>query len=118
HAAIDEGDRAPGLHREPRAEGEARAEHHRVQKVALQADVLRHRAVVERAGKWRDEVDLSGRAALEEAAARHLDHDLELGRGHGGIVAAAQKYCRKIPLTPFLTLTPVAWPRSGGRRLA
>src|SRR5262249_22219248 len=41
---------------------------------------LRHRAVIERARHWRDEINLSRRSTLEKAAAWNLHHHVELYR--------------------------------------
>ena len=80
HAAIGQRHGAPGLDADPAPERKARPQYHRIQQVALEAHILRDRAVVERAGQGRDEVDVPGGSALQKAAARDLDQDLDLGR--------------------------------------
>src|SRR4029079_19347792 len=54
-----------------------------VQKISLESQKRRHRAVVERAWQRRDEVDAAARATLDETPARHFDHDLERGPERG-----------------------------------
>jgi len=63
-----------------RAERQSRSEHDGVEQVAFETQKIGHCAVVEGTGQGRHEIDVPGRSALQEAAARHLDHDLELGR--------------------------------------
>jgi arginine utilization protein RocB len=76
HAAVGQRDRAPRPHPQAGTEAQTRTEHQRVEQIAFEAQVRRYRAVVERARQRRHEVDATGQAALQEAAARHLDHDL------------------------------------------
>src|SRR5205807_3190916 len=78
HAAIGEHHGAPSLHAYAVPNGQARTQHHGIEEVAFKPDVLRHRAVIERAGQRRDEVDMPGGAALEKAASRNLDFDFKL----------------------------------------
>jgi hypothetical protein len=79
HAAIGQRHGAPGLDVYPATARKAGPEHHRIQQVALEAQVLRHRAVIERAGQRRDEVDVTAGPALQKAAAWDLDQNLDLG---------------------------------------
>src|SRR5882762_5612685 len=78
HAAIGENNAAPSLHAHAAPNWQPGTQHHCIQQVAFEAEVLRHRAIVEGAGQRRDEVDMPGGTALEKAAARNLDFDFKL----------------------------------------
>src|SRR5690606_23891133 len=54
HAAVAEGDGGPGLDAHLGAERQARAEDDGIEKVAFEAEELRHRPVIEGAGKRRN----------------------------------------------------------------
>ena len=53
-----------------------RAEHDRIQKITIQSDERRNRAIVERAGKGRDKIQFSCGAPLQKAASGYLNNNL------------------------------------------
>ena len=55
----------------------------RIQQITLQPDALFHRAVVERTGKRRYEIQPSGGASLEKTPQWYLDDDIHLRRTGG-----------------------------------
>lgn len=80
HPAIGQRNRTPGSDLGSRSTTQALAEHHCIQQIAFQPYVARHRAIVERAGQRRNEVDAAKRPSLQKAAAGYLDKDFQLRR--------------------------------------
>lgn len=76
NATIDERHCAPRRALHGRRKGKSRTEDDRVEQISLETDVGRDRSIVVRTRQRGNEVDMTGRASFEEAAARHLDHDL------------------------------------------
>ena len=78
HMELSDGADALGVRVDlyPRSAREARAEHERVEGVAVRADRVDHAPVVERRGERRDEVDVAGRGPLHEGPRRDLDDHL------------------------------------------
>ncbi len=102
HPAVGQYHCPPCLDACPRAEWQARSQHHSVQQVAFQSYEIRHGAIVERARQGRDEVDVTGGSTFQKAAAGNLDHDLDLGRvrrrcGGRTALVALVVHCLRLP---------------------
>src|SRR2546429_2142613 len=80
HAAVGQRHRVPRLDAHTRSKREAWSEHDGVQQIAFQADVTRHRAIIERTRQRRNEVDMPRRTALQKTAARNFNHHIYVGR--------------------------------------
>lgn len=67
----------PGIDLQPRTNRQSRFQHNSIEQIALEAEVRRGRAVIERAPQRRYEIDVAGRAALAKAAPRNLYHNFD-----------------------------------------
>jgi len=101
HPAVGERDGAPCECTEARAQCTTRSEHEGIEEVALQADEAIGRTVVVRTRQRRDEVYATGRSALHEAAARHLDGDVDRDGDDG---SAERCGARVQPESPLLNI--------------
>lgn len=80
HAPVSHHHGAPRPHRCACPTWQARTKHNRIERIALPSNVPWRRAVVERAGQRRDEVDAPAGRTLDKAASRDLDHNFDLRR--------------------------------------
>ena len=79
HAAVRDSHGTDRLYPDPAAPLQAWSEHHRVQQIPLQPQVVGGGAVVEGARQGGDEVQLPGGATLQKAATGDLDNHFQLG---------------------------------------
>jgi hypothetical protein len=86
HSPIYERYGTPCLHAQVCTCRQTRAQNNGIEQVALQADVLQHRAIVKRAGQRRNEVHLPSGSTLDETAPRDLNYDLNLRRFRYAVV--------------------------------
>jgi hypothetical protein len=82
HTSVDESHCSPRSNLQTRSESKSRSEDKGVEQVVIEPHVLGHATVVERTRQRRDEIDVSSRSSLQEAASRNLDRDLDLRRRH------------------------------------
>ena len=78
HASVAQSHRSQSRYDDPAAPPQTWTQHHRVEQIAFEPEVVGHRSIIEGTRKGRKEIDGAGRAALYTTPPRNLDHDLDL----------------------------------------